>query len=112
VDCIAVVSDPDGFEEASVFIEGLNFRLHDNPEWLTSGRFLAKPRAGEHTHHVYLLLAGDPWLDRMLAVRDTLRDNPEVAIRFEETKVHHWKCSEGDSQRYEEAKQPFFEHVK
>lgn len=112
VDCAAVVSDAEGFEEASVCIEGLNFKVRSNPDWLTSGRFLVKPRSGDPTHHIYLFVAGDGWLERILAVRKALRDNPEIAVRFEETKVHHWKCNEGDADQYQQAKAPFFEAVK
>lgn len=111
VDCAVVVPNPDGFDEATVFIEGLNFRLQKNPKWLSGGRFLTKPRAGEATHHVYLFIEGEPILNRMLAVRNLLQDNRELALRFEETKVHHWKCSEGDASRYEEIKTAFFETV-
>lgn len=112
VDCVAVVSEAEGFEEASICIEGLNFKVTANPDWLTSGRFLIKPRAGAQTHHVYLLVAGDEWLQRFLTVRDTFRENPELAIRFEETKVHHWKCSDGDRELYQNAKHPFFEIIR
>ena len=111
IDCAAVVSSPDGFNDATVFIEGLNFRLQENPRWLKTGRFLTKPRAGEPTHHVFLFLEQDPWLKRILAVRDVLQSDRELAMKFEETKVHHWKCSEGDAELYQQAKAPFFQAV-
>jgi GrpB-like predicted nucleotidyltransferase (UPF0157 family) len=107
-----MVSESDGFEEATVCIEGLNFRVQSDPPWLTSGRLLAKPRAGETTHHVFLFVVGDPLAKRMINLRDTLRQNPELAVRFEETKVHHWKCNEGDAAGYAESKRPFFEATK
>jgi GrpB-like predicted nucleotidyltransferase (UPF0157 family) len=111
VDCVAFVSDPAGFEEASICIEGLNFRVLPNPDWLPSGRWLVKPRAGESTHHVYLFLGDDSHAFRMIRLRDTLRNDRELAMKFEETKVHHWKCKEGEPDAYADAKAPLFEAI-
>jgi GrpB-like predicted nucleotidyltransferase (UPF0157 family) len=111
VDCVALVTDQAGFDDASMLIEGLNFRVDEQPDWMTSGRVLVKPRAGTATHQVFLFLADDPLAQRMVRFRDAMRQNPEVAIKFEESKVHHWKHFEGDPAAYKKAKDRFFETI-
>jgi GrpB-like predicted nucleotidyltransferase (UPF0157 family) len=46
-----------------------------------------------------------------IAVRDHLRSNPEVAIRFEETKIARWRSEQGDQSSYEAGKAIFFTHL-
>ena len=109
VDCVAQVETPSAMEEATLLIEGVNFALQPLPEWLGEGRLLARPRHGEATHHVYLFSRSSPWPARMIAHRDQFLADPDLAIRFEESKVAAWKQSLGEPRAYAASKQPFFE---
>lgn len=115
VDAIAVVADIDAQEMASNLIEGLNFRRIPPPMWAADTIRLRKPRhVAEHevaTHDILVAVDGSATIRRTIAVRDQLRGNPELAIRFEETKVARWRNGEGDPQQYADDKAVFFAHL-
>jgi GrpB-like predicted nucleotidyltransferase (UPF0157 family) len=111
IDAIAAVAPDTPLEQAALAIQGLYFRQLDTPPWAKGSIWLAKPRYGDITHRVALMRRDStPWR-RILAVRDTLRENPEKAIAFEETKVKLWKAGEGDSDQYDRDKALFFTHL-
>jgi len=111
IDVVAVISRPDDLSGAVDSIEGLNFRRVDTADWAASAVTLEKPRHGEPTHRVFLLHPDDDFLQRAIRLRDYLRQNPETAIQFEETKVARWKQAEGDPERYEADKSIYFAHL-
>ncbi|NND99259.1 MAG: GrpB family protein [Pirellulaceae bacterium] len=97
--------------EAANLIEGLNFRRHPVAAWAIDSILLDKPRHGAATHRIYLTATQSPAWRQALAIRDHLRRDPELAIRFEETKVARWRSSEGDPEKYEKDKSVFFTHL-
>jgi len=111
VDVVAGVVDPSGFQEAQAAIEGLNFRTIELPTWADDALLLIKPRHGQATHTVFLTQIDSPLWRRLLRVRDWLRAHREVALRYEDAKVHRWKATCGDLTSYEQGKAIFFAHL-
>ncbi|WP_153558241.1 GrpB family protein [Roseimaritima sediminicola] len=111
VDVLAGVVDPAGLDPARQRVEGLNFQVTELPEWADDAVLLRKPRHGEPTHCVYLTQIDSPLWKRLLAVRDWLREHRDAALRYEEAKVHHWKASQADRERYQQAKAIYFSHL-
>ena len=102
-----------GLVEASNRIEGLNFRVVESPLWADGAITLVKPRltdaeAAEATHRIFLVQEDSAILRRAVALRDYLRQNPEMAIELEEIKVAVWKDAEGNLNRYQRDKSAFF----
>ncbi|MEM0927244.1 MAG: GrpB family protein, partial [Planctomycetota bacterium] len=98
-------------EESAVLIEGLNFRRAPPPMWAAETIVLLKPRSGEPTHRVFLSYRDSPFCRASLRIRDCLREDRDLSLRFEETKVARWKKGEGDPTRYAEDKAVFFAHL-
>jgi GrpB-like predicted nucleotidyltransferase (UPF0157 family) len=111
IDLIAAVADEATIDEASLAIQGLNFRQVATPGWAGESVWLAKPRYGEISHRVTLTRPDSAVWRRTMAVREALRENPQRAIRFEETKVKLWKAGEGDADQYDRDKALFFSHL-
>lgn len=111
IDVLAGVVDPEGVGEAVTLIEGLNYRGVPLPTWCDDGVLLVKPRHGRQTHRIFLTHIDSLLWHRMLRVRNWLRDHPSDAVRFEDAKVHRWKCSDGDPVAYEQGKAIFFAHL-
>ncbi|MEM9364935.1 MAG: GrpB family protein [Planctomycetota bacterium] len=109
IDVVATVEALEDFEDAALCIEGLNFRRVTPPVWAKSACVLIKPRHGDPTHRVLLAFDTDPLVTATIAVRDHLRGYPEVALRFEETKVEQWRQGDGDHASYEAEKSLFFQ---
>jgi GrpB-like predicted nucleotidyltransferase (UPF0157 family) len=108
VDCAVAVASLSDLDEASERIEGLNFRMLATPSWLGAGRLFAKPRHGEITHHLFVVeQAGEAWA-RMLAIRDKLLSDRELALAFEAAKMAAWRDELGVHAAYESAKKSFF----
>ncbi|QDT13692.1 GrpB family protein [Planctomycetes bacterium K23_9] len=104
--------DPSGaILESANLIEGLNFRRTPTTDWAGESVMLEKPRHGDPTHRVFLAKTDSPFWRNAIALRDHLRDNPDVAIRFEETKIARWKSGQGDEDRYCTDKAIFFTHL-
>ena len=101
----------DPITEAAKLIEGLNFRRESSPAWAPTATVLVKPRSGQETHRVFLMQSGSPLWNQALRIRDHLRSNPEVAVRFEETKVARWRSGDGDPQKYRRDKAVFLTHL-
>lgn len=117
IDCIAVVSDLEGWDTAVLCIEGLNFSSQILPQWLTEDedrslarprQLLGKPRYGAKTHRIFLFGPQDPMAEKMIAFRDLLRGFRDEALRFEEQKVAIWKSSGGSPCGYDAAKAQLF----
>ena len=111
VDLIACVDDAATLESTSLQIEGLNFRRVDPPTWSGNSILLIKPRHGDASHHLWLTLRDSRLHQRMIAVRDFLRQYPARAVEFEEAKVRRWKAVDGDASEYERDKAVFFAHL-
>ncbi|CAD74628.1 MAG TPA: GrpB family protein [Rhodopirellula baltica] len=111
IDVVALVSDLSSLDAASLHIEGLNYRVVATPKWLDQSLMLQKPRHGETTHQVLLMVLGNPAHQRVIQMRDYLRANPEEALRFESIKVDRWKQSGGDPNRYEQDKAIVFSRL-
>ncbi len=111
IDVVAAVDDRVSLDDVSLAIQGIYFRELPTPMWAGDSIWLAKPRYGEVTHLVALTRRDSPLWRRVLAVRDCLRQNPDRAIRFEETKVRLWKAGEGDADQYDHDKALFFSHL-
>jgi GrpB-like predicted nucleotidyltransferase (UPF0157 family) len=116
IDVIAAVDSVDGIEPAALLIEGLNFRRQQSPAWAPDAMLLVKPRhapAGQPdpTHCVLLVVHGSPIWNRVIRLRQWLRDHAETAIRFEEAKVARWRSGEGDLASYQADKALFFAHL-
>jgi GrpB-like predicted nucleotidyltransferase (UPF0157 family) len=116
IDVVATVEDDQAIHEATLRIEGLNFRTVPEPSWAAGAKLLVKPRRPtadqpDPTHRVLLTVSGSDLWQRVTCVRDWLRQNPETAIRFEEAKVAHWRSGEGDIDSYQSAKAIFFSHL-
>lgn len=112
IDVVAVVEAGDDWQDAQACIEGLNFKTVRTPQWVVaSGRgptTLEKPRHGETTHRVFLVLPQSPMLRHAIAIRDHFGANREAAIAFEEWKVQAWRETQGDPDAYEHAKATYF----
>lgn len=116
IDLIAAADDELAMSEATPRIEGLNFREVPLPAWAAGARMLVKPRHAvpdqpDPTHCLLLTKADSPLWQRVLRLRDWLRDDPETGIRFEQAKVAHWRSGEGDLESYQTAKAIFFAHL-
>lgn len=116
IDVVAGVDEASALNEACQRIEGLNFREQPSEDWAAGARVLIKPRhlipsQPEPTHRVLLTIKDAALWQRVLRLRDWLREHPETAIRFEEAKVAHWRSGEGDLERYQTAKAIFFAHL-
>ena len=115
LDLVAAVRD-DGESEQAItesadLIEGLNFRRTQTPMWAAEAIVLDKPRSGEPTHRVFLTYLDSPFYRSSIAIRDSLRADRELSLRFEETKVARWRKGEGEPQKYAEDKSVFFAHL-
>jgi len=116
IDVMAVAMDIEGLSRASLLIEGLNYRQVDSPSWAADAVTLVKPRyirpsdAGP-THMVFLTLQDSKSLNRALAIRETLRGDASMALRFEEAKVARWRSGRGELARYQADKAIFFAHL-
>ncbi|PHQ31865.1 GrpB family protein [Rhodopirellula bahusiensis] len=104
IDVVAIVADLSSLDAASLHIEGLNYRVVDSPDWLHHSLVLQKPRHGEPTHQVFLMVQGNPAHHRLMRMRDFLRNTPEVALEFESTKVEQWKRKNAAPDEYEQDK--------
>lgn len=115
LDVVATVEDDDerdqALGESAALIEGLNFRKSKPPMWAAETIVLEKPRNGDPTHRVFLSYRSSPFCRSSSIVRDCLRADRELSIRFEETKVARWRHGEGDPLRYAEDKSVFFAHL-
>ena len=116
IDAVAGVTTDEAFEPAANLIEGLNFRRVAPPSWSADSIALVKPRhltpsEPDPTHRVLLMRVDCVAWNRIIRVRDWLRDHAEDAIRFEQAKVVRWRRGEGDPQRYEADKAIFFSHL-
>lgn len=115
IDVIAAVKDDhereQAIEESADLIEGLNFRKVQTPMWAAETIVLEKPRSGEATHRVFLTYAESPFCKTALGVRDALKADRELSLRFEETKVARWRQGEGEPQKYANDKSVFFAHL-
>lgn len=115
LDVVAAVATDDEVEQAmsesAALIEGLNFRKTDTPMWAAETIVLTKPRSGEPTHRVFLTYLDSPFYRSSIAVRQTLREDRELSLRFEETKVARWRQGEGEPQKYADDKAVFFAHL-
>ena len=109
IDVIATVEQDEGIEQATHCIEGLNYRAVTSPPWADGSITLVKPRSSyaespESTHRVFLVTESSGFLDLATRLRDYLRENPESAIAWEETKVDCWKQYNGSALAYHRAK--------
>lgn len=115
IDLVAAVRDDDereqAIEESTDLIEGLNYRKSESPMWAAETIVLAKPRSGEPTHRVFLTYIDSPFYRSSLSVRDRLRSDRDLSLRFEQTKVARWRQGEGDPQKYADDKAVFFAHL-
>lgn len=111
IDAVAGVVDPSGLQHAQAALEGLNFRSVELPTWADDAVLMFKPRNASPTHSVFLTQIDSPLWKRLLGVRDRLRENREVALRYEDAKVHRWKAASGDRDSYQQAKAMFFSHL-
>ena len=111
VDIVAAVAEPARLPAAAQAIEGMYFRRLPTPPWASDAWLLAKPRHGEITHQILLTCLDSVVWQRVLAVRDALRSDPERAVNFEEFKVRHWKAGEGNPQPYRQDKSLWFSHL-
>ena len=112
IDMVAGVLLRSCLDPAVERLEGLHFKRIELPEWAgDSGELLIRPRSGMVTHALYLTVFDEPLWKRMISVRDRLRLNCEEARRYEDAKVHRWRLSSGDTQRYQDGKSCFFTHL-
>lgn len=110
-DSVDGVAEQSAMSQSADLIEGLNFRRTPAPEWADDAIVLEKPRHGEPTHRVFLTTRESRVWRETIAIRDHLRESPEVAIRFEETKIARWRSGGGDQERYHADKGIFFAHL-
>ena len=115
VDVVATVDDVDAQQHAANLIEGLNFRRIPPDMWSADALRLQKPRhVGPQqwpTHQVWVVLTDSPTLQRVLAVRDHLRDDRDAALQFEATKVNRWRRRDANPEKYAEDKAVYFAHL-
>lgn len=111
IDLVVGVADAAEYPATRLCIEGLNFRKQPVPEWAEGAAILCKPRNGEATHCVYLMMEDDPLLRQMVNLTTWLRQDSEAQLRFETAKVHQWKAREGDPVGYSQSKAIFFAHA-
>ena len=111
VDVVAAAAGPAAIASAALALQGLSFRELPRPAWAGESLLFAKPRHGEITHQLLLTFRDSAAWQRVLAVRDALRDDRERALHFEEFKVRHWQAGEGQAEQYERDKSLFFSHL-
>ncbi len=112
IDVIAIVQSRGAMSPAGMLIEGLNFRVESTPLWADGAITLIKPRiptpsGPEPTHRVFLVEPDSGLVARATRLRDYLRNDPDLAIRFEEVKVASWRECGGDLQKYDRDKSVF-----
>ena len=77
--------------------------------------FFHRPRGWPHTHHVHVVEVGGAEERRTLAFRDYLRENPDVARRYEELKLdlaNRFVGTDADAREaYARAKSQFVEEI-
>ncbi len=115
IDVLAIVNDDaemqQALDESSAMMEGLNFRRIEPPMWAAETIVLAKPRAGEMTHRVFLTYSDSPFVRSSTLIQDRLSSDRELSLRFEETKVARWRAGEGNPEKYASDKAVFFAYV-
>ena len=113
IDVFAIVQAPADVDQASLLIEGLNFR-HEELAWCADeAQVMRKPRDPtienpQPTHRVFLVDSNSQLLKRSVAVRDLLRSDRELSLEFEEAKVGQWQSGGGDAISYASLKNEFF----
>jgi GrpB-like predicted nucleotidyltransferase (UPF0157 family) len=73
--------------------------------------WFCKPSPHRRTHHLYLLVQGDPEWRARLAFRDFLRQHPETAAEYETLKRRLSRLHENDRDAYTEGKGEFVRRV-
>jgi len=114
IDLLAGVSganEPSGIAQAAELLQGLNYRRTSGHSWADHAVVLDKPRHGDPTHRIFLMPIDCPAWRQAIRIRDLLKATPELAIRFEETKIARWRLRQGDPDRYEADKSIFFAHL-
>ena len=111
IDIVAAAQGIDDLAAATTAIEGMNFRIVETPGWAGPVTTLQKPRHGSPTHRVMLTTLADPLADRTVRLREVLRGDRELALRFEETKVARWRRGGGNAAKYALDKAVFFAHL-
>jgi GrpB-like predicted nucleotidyltransferase (UPF0157 family) len=112
IDCVAGTRSAPDLAQAETLIEGLFCRPRTDLAILEPGDVrLDKPRYGSSTHHIYLTVVDSPLWCRLVKVRDRLRLDRDLALRFEEAKVHRWECRSGEPLGYAEGKSLLFDRL-
>lgn len=110
IDVLAGVDDLNGMEPAATLIEGMFYRRLPLPEWVGGqvAILMEKPRGGPASHRLWLVARQGPLWQRLLALRDHLRDHPADAQRLSQLKRVNLPAMPADEQRYELAKSAYF----
>ena len=114
IDVMAQVQSDDSTNAVSVasdLIQGMNFRVVDQHAWFPDAAVLEKPRYGPATHRVFLTAPNRTAWHDSLKIRERLRQDRELALRFEATKLARWRHGEGDPEQYRSDKSIFFTHL-
>lgn len=105
IDMIALVEDLDASTANAMARAGYWLPSRFNAH-LRHRRFLCYPSLSLRTHHLHFVDARED-LDRCLRFRDLLRDDPELAGRYEVLKRALAARFQDDREGYTEAKTPF-----
>ncbi len=66
IDSLAGVDEAGALEPAALLVEGLNYRRIDSPAWASGAITLQKPRHGDPSHLVILMVRGcEAWSGHM-----------------------------------------------
>ena len=113
IDCLALIRDLQGLNEAATLIEGLNYARVAAPTWCQDELVaaLVKPRSGEITHSVLIVREHSPLCKRILQVQGRLAGNLFDRQALETLKRDHFVAGCGADARYDAAKLEFFENL-
>ncbi|MEM9565444.1 MAG: GrpB family protein [Actinomycetota bacterium] len=101
IDILIVVESIEAFLERLHAVEDLGYRYRPfSPVGSETHHFLRRVEDGRRTHHLHVLAAGSPEVDRFRGFRDALRRNADLAAEYERLKLDLATRHADDRDRY------------
>ena len=109
IDLLLEINSLEAFDASVQLIHQLGYQA-----WGEAGishrRFFTKddPESKSRKIHLHCFPKGDQAIEKHLLFRNTLRQSPELAARYEAVKMHCRKMHPDDSMEYSDSKEDFF----
>jgi len=110
VDVLVVVGDLQPVDELEVEFTRRGYLVRGE-NGIPGRRYLVKGTHTERSHHIHIYAAGHPDRERMLAVRDYLRQNPAEAAAYSALKLELAAQFPADSAGYSAGKAAFVQSL-